>query len=141
MVGGLIENQHVRPPRLQERQAEMLREKIKTLEGRIMDMIFTGLVSYDADGKVVNEIAESIETEDSQNYTIKIKEGQTFSDGSPVTAASFVDAWNFGAAAKNAQLNSYFFESIKGYDEVIKKDAKTDEMEGLKVVDDHTVTV
>ncbi|GAA0189376.1 ABC transporter substrate-binding protein [Glutamicibacter creatinolyticus] len=109
--------------------------------GRIMDMIFTGLVSYDADGKVVNEIAESIETEDSQNYTIKIKEGQTFSDGSPVTAASFVDAWNFGAAAKNAQLNSYFFESIKGYDEVIKKDAKTDEMEGLKVVDDHTFTV
>lgn len=109
--------------------------------GRIMDMIFTGLVSYDADGKVVNEIAESIETEDSQNYTIKIKEGRTFSDGSPVTAASFVDAWNFGAAAKNAQLNSYFFESIKGYDEVIKKDAKTDEMEGLKVVDDHTFTV
>ncbi|WP_404289921.1 ABC transporter substrate-binding protein [Glutamicibacter arilaitensis] len=109
--------------------------------GRVMDLIFTGLVSYDAKGKPVNEIAESIETEDSQNYTIKLAPGHTFSDGSPVTAASFVDAWNFGAAAKNAQLNSYFFESIKGYAEVSAKDAKTEEMEGLKVVDDNTFTV
>lgn len=109
--------------------------------GRVMDLIFTGLVSYDAKGAPVNELAESIETEDSQNYTIKIKEGQTFSDGSPVTAASFVDAWNFGAAAKNAQLNSYFFESIKGFDEVNKEGSTKEEMEGLTVVDDTTFTV
>ncbi|WP_417365884.1 peptide ABC transporter substrate-binding protein [Glutamicibacter arilaitensis] len=109
--------------------------------GRVMDLIFTGLVSYDATGAPVNELAESIETEDSQNYTIKLKADQTFSDGSPVTAASFVDAWNFGAAAKNAQLNSYFFESIKGFDEVNKEGSKKDEMEGLKVVDDTTFTV
>ncbi|UTM47960.1 peptide ABC transporter substrate-binding protein [Glutamicibacter mysorens] len=109
--------------------------------GRVMDLIFTGLVSYDAKGAPVNELAESIETEDSQNYTIKLKAGQTFSDGSPVTAASFVDAWNFGAAAKNAQLNSYFFESIKGFDEVNKEGSEKEEMEGLKVVDDTTFTV
>lgn len=109
--------------------------------GRVMDLIFTGLVSYDANGAPVNELAESIETEDSQNYTIKLKADQTFSDGSPVTAASFVDAWNFGAAAKNAQLNSYFFESIKGFDEVNKEGSKKEEMEGLKVVDDTTFTV
>jgi len=109
--------------------------------GRVMDLLFTGLVSYDAKGKPVNELAESIETKDSQNYTIKIKSGQTFSDGSPVTAASFVDAWNFGAAAKNAQLNSYFFESIKGYDKVSAAKSKEDKMEGLKVVDDSTFTV
>jgi len=109
--------------------------------GRVMDLLFTGLVSYDAKGKPVNELAESIETKDSQNYTIKIKSGQTFSDGSPVTAASFVDAWNFGAAAKNAQLNSYFFESIKGYDEVSAEKSKEEKMDGLKVVDDTTFTV
>lgn len=109
--------------------------------GRVMDLIFTGLVSYDTKGAPVNELAESIETEDSQNYTIKLKAGHTFSDGSPVTAASFVDAWNFGAAAKNAQLNSYFFESIKGFDEVNKEGSKKEEMEGLKVVDDTTFTV
>ncbi|MGO2541736.1 MAG: peptide ABC transporter substrate-binding protein [Specibacter sp.] len=109
--------------------------------GKVMDLIFTGLVSYDVTGKSVNELAESIETKDSQNYTIKIKTGQTFSDGTPVTTKNFVDAWNFGAAAKNAQLNSYFFESIKGYDKVSAEGSTEDKMEGLKVVDDTTFTV
>lgn len=109
--------------------------------GRVMDLIFTGLVSYGADGKPVNELAESIETTDAQNYTIKIKAGQKFSNGEAVTAKSFVDAWNFGAAAKNAQKNSYFFESIKGYDKVSAEGATVDTMEGLKVVDDTTFTV
>lgn len=54
--------------------------------GKILDLIFAGLVSYDADGAMHNEVAESIETEDSQNYTITLKDGWTFSDGSPVTA-------------------------------------------------------
>lgn len=109
--------------------------------GKVMDLIFTGLVSYDAKGATVNEIADSIDTTDSQNYTIKIKSGQTFSDGTAITAQTFVDAWNFGAAAKNAQLNSYFFESIKGYDKVSAEGATEDKMEGLKVVDDSTFTV
>ena len=109
--------------------------------GRVMDLLFTGLVSYDIDGKPVNELAESIETTDAMNYTIKIKSGQKFTNGEAVTAKSFVDAWNFGAAAKNAQLNSYFFESIKGYDEVSAEGATADTMEGLKVVDDTTFTV
>ncbi|MDQ0094793.1 peptide ABC transporter substrate-binding protein [Paeniglutamicibacter psychrophenolicus] len=109
--------------------------------GRVMDLIFTGLVSYDATGKPVNELAESIETTDAKNYTIKIKSGQKFTNGEPVTAKSFVDAWNFGAAAKNAQLNSYFFESIKGYDKVSAEKSTLDTMEGLKVVDDTTFTV
>ena len=51
--------------------------------GRVMDLIFTGLVSYAADGTTQNELAESIETKDSKTYTIKLKAGQTFSDGSP----------------------------------------------------------
>ena len=109
--------------------------------GRVMDLIFSGLVSYDVTGKIVNEIADSIETKDSQTYTIKLKSGHKFSDGTPVTAKNFVDAWNFGASAKNTQLNSYFFESIKGYDKVSAEGSTEDKMEGLKVVDDNTFTV
>ena len=109
--------------------------------GRVMDLLFTGLVSYDIDGKPVNELAESIETTDAKLYTIKIKTGQKFTNGEAVTAKSFVDAWNFGAAAKNAQLNSYFFESIKGYADVSAEGSTKETMEGLKVVDDTTFTV
>lgn len=109
--------------------------------GRVMDLLFSGLVSYDAKGATQNELAQSIDTTDSQNYTIKIKTGETFSDGTPITAKNFVDAWNFGAAAKNKQLNGYFFTSIKGYDKVSAEGSTLDTMEGLKVVDDNTFTV
>jgi oligopeptide transport system substrate-binding protein len=109
--------------------------------GAILDLIFAGLVSYDADGKPQNEMAESIETEDAQNYTITLKEGKTFTNGDPVTASSFVDAWNYGAAAKNAQLSSYFFESIEGYDEASAEGSTVETMSGLSVVDDRTFTV
>ncbi|MFE6256081.1 ABC transporter substrate-binding protein [Agromyces sp. NPDC057865] len=104
--------------------------------GKILDAIFAGLVYYDADGAPHNDMAESIETEDAQNYTIKIKADQKFSNGEPVTANSFVDAWNYGALLSNEQLSSYFFESIEGfsYDE-------DSELTGLAVVDDLTFTV
>lgn len=104
--------------------------------GRIMDQIFQGLVSYKADGSPQNELAESITSDDSQTWTIKIKSGHKFQNGEEVTAKSFVDAWNYGALLKNAQLSSYFFESIEGfsYDE-------DSELTGLKIVDDQTFTV
>ncbi|WP_139004725.1 peptide ABC transporter substrate-binding protein [Arthrobacter crystallopoietes] len=108
--------------------------------GRVVDLLFEGLISYDAEGKPVNEMAESIETEDSQTYTIKLKADQTFTNGEPVTANSFVNAWNYGAAAENAQLGQYFFESIAGYDEVSAEGSTQTEMSGLKVVDDLTFT-
>jgi oligopeptide transport system substrate-binding protein len=109
--------------------------------GAILDLVFAGLLSYDADGKPENEMAESIETTDAQNYTITLKEGKTFTNGDPVTASSFVDAWNYGAAAKNAQLSSYFFESIEGYDEASAEGSTVETMSGLTVVDDRTFTV
>jgi len=113
--------------------------------GRIMKLLFEGLISYDSAGKPVNQVAESINTTDAQNYTIKLKPGWKFTNGEPVNAKSFVDAWNFGALIDNAQLNAYFFEPIEGYTDVhpaadgAKATAKT--MKGLKVVDDSTFTV
>lgn len=104
--------------------------------GKILDSIFAGLVYYDAEGAPHNDVAESIETDDAQNYTITLKADQKFSNGEPVTANSFVDAWNYGALLSNEQLSSYFFESIEGfsYDE-------DSELTGLEVVDDLTFTV
>ena len=104
--------------------------------GRIVDLLFAGLVSYTSDGSVKNEVAESIETSDNQNFTVKIKDGWTFSDGTPVTADSFIKAWNYGALLSNAQLSSYFYELIEGYS--AEKDS---ELTGLAKVDDLTFTI
>src|SRR5689334_20025777 len=114
--------------------------------GKVLDMIFMNLKEYDPKtGKANLEAADSITTTDQQNFTIKLKPNLKFSDGTPVTASSFVDAWNYGALVTNKQLNSYFFADIDGYAAVhpdkegAAPTAKT--MSGLKVVDDHTFTV
>jgi oligopeptide transport system substrate-binding protein len=109
--------------------------------GRIIDRLFAGLMSYDAKGRPELEVAESIETSDDINYRITLKPGWTFSDGTPVTAHSFVDAWNYGALAANAQLQQSFFNPIAGFDEVAAPKPAATTMSGLRVVDDHQFTV
>ncbi|MYS21448.1 oligopeptide transport system substrate-binding protein [Streptomyces sp. DvalAA-14] len=87
--------------------------------GKVLDLIFRGLKKYNPKtAKAENWIAQSITSTDSQNFDIKLKSGWKFSNGEPVTADSFMNAWNFGAALKNAQLNASFFSYIDGYDKV-----------------------
>ena len=103
--------------------------------GRILDAIFAGLVYYDASGATHMEMAESIEpNEDSSVWTVKLKEGKKFSDGSEVKAHNFVDAWKKGAS--EAMLSSYFYEPIAGSD-----DEGAGDLTGLEVVDDYTFTI
>jgi oligopeptide transport system substrate-binding protein len=110
--------------------------------GRVIDLVNARLISFKEDGSVENELAESVESEDNITWTIKLKADQKFSDGTPITAQSFVDAWNFGANANNAQLAASFFEPIEGYADVSAEDAKEDDtMSGLTVEDDTTFTV
>lgn len=110
--------------------------------GRVVSLIFMGLISYNDDSEAVNELAESIEANDDNTvWTIKIKSGKKFTNGEDITAQSFVDSWNYGAAAKNAQQGAYFFETIKGYDKVSAEGSEEDEMEGLVAVDDTTLEV
>jgi oligopeptide transport system substrate-binding protein len=104
--------------------------------GKIVTSLFAGLVSYTATGEIENEVAESIESDDAQNWTVTLKEGWTFSNDEPVTASSFVEAWNYGALFSNAQGSSYFFDNIEGF----SYDADS-ELTGLEVVDERTFTV
>jgi oligopeptide transport system substrate-binding protein len=113
----------------------------ETCGGNILDQVTAKLVRYDPEtGNPSNDIAESIDTTNSKLYTIKLKHGIKFHDGTEVKAKNFVDAWNFAAYAGNAQVDSSFFEPIKGYQDVSVKDSKVETMSGLKVVDDYTFT-
>ncbi|HEV7213351.1 MAG TPA: ABC transporter substrate-binding protein [Blastococcus sp.] len=108
---------------------------------KIIQAIDSGLVYYDAKGAPHNDLAQSISSSDQINYTIAIKSGQKWSDGSAVTAKNFVDAWNYGALSTNAQLLSSFYAPIEGYDAVSATPPTAKTMSGLKVVDDTHFTV
>jgi peptide/nickel transport system substrate-binding protein/oligopeptide transport system substrate-binding protein len=113
--------------------------------GKVLDMIFRGLKKYDPKtGEAKDMLAEKIDTSDSRNFTVTVKDGWTFSNGEKVTAQSFVDAWNYGASLKNNQRNAYFFAYIDGYDKVHPEDGgkqSADTLSGLKVTGERTFTV
>lgn len=113
--------------------------------GQVFEVLFTRLVSFDFDtGVPVPAQAESIElSDDGLTYTITIKDGWTFHNGEPVTAESYVDAWNYTAYGPNGFVLNFFFDRIVGYDELNPSKGKptTKELSGLEVVDDNTFTV
>ncbi|GAB2473109.1 ABC transporter substrate-binding protein [Luteococcus sediminum] len=116
--------------------------------GNVIDAVTAKLVRYNSDTAAPEmDLAQSIDTKDNKVFTVKLAKGRTFSDGSPVTSKSFVDAWNYAAYAPNGQQNGYFFEPIAGYadlqcpDEECKTQPKAKQMSGLKVVDDQTFTI
>ncbi|GGM68486.1 peptide ABC transporter substrate-binding protein [Longimycelium tulufanense] len=122
--------------------------------GRVVDALFTRLFSYDSENAEPRKaMAESVETTDSKVFTIKIKQGWKFHDGTEVKAKNFVDAWNTTAYGPNGYQNASFFEQVQGYDDVHPADPdgrsgpqqppepRAKEMSGLKVLDDYSFEV
>src|SRR3712207_2459744 len=62
----------------------------ETEGGQVLDSLFTGLVDYDAETNeaVFTGVAESVESDDQTTWTVTLKDGWTFHDGSPVNAQS-----------------------------------------------------
>ncbi|WP_424184267.1 peptide ABC transporter substrate-binding protein [Actinokineospora sp. G85] len=122
--------------------------------GKIIKAMWTGLTSYDpVTSESKNAMAESIDTDDSKVYKVKIKQGWKFHDGTEVKAKNFVDAWNFTAYSPNGQQAASFFEQVQGYKDVNTADPDgpdgpqkapepaAKEMSGLKVVDDYNFEI
>jgi len=120
----------------------------------IVRTIYVGLVTNDnKDGKVVNQVAESITSSDNKVWTVKLKNNYKFHNGEAVNAESFINAWNYVAYGPNALPNAAFFGSIEGWSDMQSKDPDGEEgpqkapepkaktMSGLKKIDDFSFTV
>ncbi len=120
----------------------------ETCGGNVLDAIMAKLVHYNPENAAPeNDIADKIETSDNQNFTVTLKKGYKFHDGTEVKAKNFVDAWNYAAYGPNAQSSGYFMEPIEGFadtqcaDEKCSTKPKADKLTGLAVKDDYTFTI
>ena len=125
----------------------------ETCGGNVLEAITAKLVHYNPETAAPeNDIAEKIETTDNQNFTVTLKKGYKFHDGTEVKAKNFVDAWNYAAYGPNAQSSGYFMDPIEGFGDMqcAGTDAedpckgftpKADKLSGLAVTDDHTFTI
>jgi ABC-type transport system substrate-binding protein len=93
----------------------------------VLRALFAPLIQYDP--ITMDQFllaADSVTSDDGgKTWTIVLVDGWTFHDGTPVTSASFVDAWNYGAYGPNGQQNNSFYKNIVGYPE-INPDAEDD---------------
>lgn len=89
---------------------------------------FSGLVGYrqDATGKLelfadcAKELPTATATADGKvQYVFTLKDGLKWSDGSPLTAADFIYAWNRAATPATGADYGYMFDVIDGYSEII----------------------
>jgi oligopeptide transport system substrate-binding protein len=109
---------------------------------QIISLVWTGLLRVDPETSEQQlQMAESIESEDGQNWTVKLKDGFTFHNGEPVDAASFVRAWNYAAYAPNATQLGFFLANVEGYDDLQGEKPKAEEMSGLTAPDDLTIEI
>ena len=95
---------------------------------------FSGLYTYNAEGQTVPACAEGYElSEDGLTYTVTLKEGLKWSDGTPLTAADFEYSWKRATDPATAADYAYMFSSFDGYVEGATEDLN------VKALDDTTL--
>ncbi|MEJ0098374.1 MAG: ABC transporter substrate-binding protein [Pseudomonadota bacterium] len=118
---------------------------VEEMGSDVLHALFAPLVEWN-DKFVPEEIAaESVTSPDNKVWTIKLKAGWKFHNGEPVTADSYIDAWNAGAWGPNAHDGNNLFSKFDGYDEMNPADAKqvpkVRKLKGLVKVDELTFVV
>ena len=92
-----------------------------------------------------NGVAASVSSIDARRWVIELEDGWRFHDGSPVTAQSFVDAWNFAASSPNGQADAFLFEPILGFEDLHCPEPGCEPsdttMDGVRAIDDTTLEV
>ncbi|MGO9658283.1 MAG: ABC transporter substrate-binding protein [Acidimicrobiales bacterium] len=116
-------------------------------EGAALDelnALFAQLTKFNAQGKLTYVQAQSVTSSDGAKvWTIKIKPGWTFQDGEPVTAQSYINAWNATAYGPNAWADSENLSDIAGYPALNPAKGKptTKVLSGLKALNPTTIQV
>lgn len=145
MMGGTVHGALSEPPAIDP-------QLVSDSEGfEVARLVFDGLTLYDpAGGAVIPGVAESWEANDDNTvWTFHLRAGVTFSDGSPVTAQSFVDGWNRLADPDLGSSVAYHGGGhgahILGWDDINGGEGTgevgDEQVEGIVAVDDVTLEV
>ncbi len=73
----------------------------------IVNSVYDSLVMIDAQGNVVPLAAERFETDDAQTFSVTLREGLVFHDGTPVTAEAIKGSWEFLMATESLAAGQF----------------------------------
>ena len=117
--------------------------------------LFSGLAKWEQNDEGVltivpdaaEELTGGVVGDDGKvTYTYTLKDGLTWSDGQPVTAADFAFAWNRAASFDLAADYGYMFEVVDGYADIWETDDEGNQVNpdaklNVTAVDDKTLEV
>ena len=105
-----------------------------------VSLVFLPLVELNAELEFVPQLAESITTEDNLTFTIKLRDDASWSDGAPVTAQDVAFTLAIGADPVSANIALPLY-AVEGTDDDGFIESGAQEISGVKVIDDKTLTV
>jgi oligopeptide transport system substrate-binding protein len=104
--------------------------------------IFSSLVALNSKGEVADQLAASHQiSDDGLTYTFTLRDNLKFSDGTPVTAQDIVYSINRTLDPATKSQVAFYFELIKGYDEIQAGKVKTLIGSSLLAPDPKTVKI
>ncbi|TMD43678.1 MAG: peptide ABC transporter substrate-binding protein [Chloroflexi bacterium] len=107
---------------------------------QIVSMVYSGLVRSDVNLNVIPDQATWDVSSDNRVYTFHLKSGITFSDGTPVTAQTYVYTLTRALLPQvKSGIASFFEGAIVGADAVSAGKTKT--LTGVKALDDSTLQI
>jgi len=103
-------------------------------------LLFARLVTWDAEGRVVPDLAERVElSEDGTRYTFVLRENVRFHDGAELRAADVVRSLERTLHPRTPCPAASHYASIKGFDAY--RSGQSEHLEGLRAVGDRTVVM
>lgn len=112
-----------------------------TYEADILRDLFLGLTTEDAKSQTIPGAAESwTVSDDGKTYTFKLRQGATWSDGSPVTADDFVYSWRRVLDPATGSEYASMIYPVLNAEELNTGKAKPEDL-GVKAVDPGTLEV
>jgi len=105
-------------------------EAVYERAGNVADLFSEPLIRIDRNFQLIPAGAESWSgSEDGKTWTFKIREGNVWSDGNPVTAADWVKTFQYGADPAHAWDFTWFFQGvIVGWNDAIAGKIKPEEL-------------
>ena len=109
------------------------------LEETLLNELFMGLTTFNAQGEIVPGAAEAWSTsDDGLTWTFLLKKNLLWSDGVPITAHDFVYAYQRLQDPSTAASLAYFMHMVKNAAQVNAGTKPMVEL-GVRAVDDHTL--
>ncbi len=111
-------------------------------EGRLVNALFEGLMSFDENGGAQPGVAESWTISDDQLvYRFTLRPDAKWSDGTPVTARDFVRSWQRTLTPETGSAYNYQLFYVKNAQAFAEGTLKDFGEVGVKALDDRTLEV